>query len=252
MGFTRNYWSAVENERKLLSEESLAKIISLFQFDPVEGQELLDLRTAARGHNWSDDYPDLFDSRLQRLYGIEAGADSVRFYESLLVPGPFQTPDYTRAIMASGVDIRQVEVEQRVEARQRRQKLLIGKTPLRLTSIISEAVLRQQIGGRDVLRRQLAHLVEMMAAHPDTIEIRVIPFTATYCGLFGAATVLIYDFENMWLPTVAWQETVTTWGFIDDPIQIRDLVNTFDAALESTLSTSESADMIRRRIQELV
>lgn len=251
LGFTRNYWSAVENERKLLSEEALTKVIELFQFDPAEGQELLALRTAARGHNWVADYGDLFDARLQRLFGIEDGADHVRVYESLLVPGLLQTPEYTRALAAPAVVLPEVEVDQRVEARQRRQERLTDETPLRITAIISEAVLRQQTGGPDVLREQLTHLVEMMEAHANTVDIRVVPFTATSCGLFGSATVYIFDFDNPWLPTIAWQETVTTFDFIDDPIQIRDLVVTFDAALTSTLSARKSAAMIRRYIQEL-
>lgn len=251
LGFTRNYWSAVENERKLLSEEALAKIIDLFQFDQAEGQELLDLRTAAREHNWAADYGELFDARLQRLFGIEDGADHVRVYESLLVPGLLQTPEYTSASMAPAVFLRQVEVDQRVEARQRRQDRLTGETPLRITAVISEAVLRQQTGGPGVLRQQLTHLVDVMEAHPDTVDIRVVPFTATSCGLFGSATINIFDFDNPFLPTIAWQETVTTYGFIDDLIQIRDLVITFDAALTATLSARKSLAMIHRYIQEL-
>jgi transcriptional regulator with XRE-family HTH domain len=251
MGFTRNYWSAVENERKLLSEESLTKIIDLFQFDKADGQELLGLRAAAREHSWPTDYAQLFDSRVQRLHGIEDGADSVRVFESLLVPGLLQTPEYTRAIMTPAVTIPQVEVDQRTEVRQRRQEHVTGETPLRLTAVISEAVLRQQTGGPAVLRQQLTHLVDMTDAHPDTIAIRVVPFTAKSCGLLGSATINIFDFDNPWLPTIAWQETVTTWGFIDNPIQIRDLVTTFDTALTSTLSAPKSMAMVRRYIQEL-
>ncbi|HJP75173.1 MAG TPA: DUF5753 domain-containing protein [Pseudonocardiaceae bacterium] len=251
LGFTRNYWSAVENERKLLSEEALTKIIDLFQFAPADGQELLALRMAARERSWVMEYGKLFDSRLQRLFGIEDGADQVRVYENLLVPGLLQTPEYTRAIMAPAVTLPQVEVDQRVEARQRRQKRLIGATPLRLIAVISEAVLRQQIGGPEVLRGQLAHLAEMAAAHPETIDIRVIPFTATSCGLFGSATVNIFDFDNPRLPTVAWQETVTAWGFIESPLEVRDLITTFDEALKSTATATESVAIIRGYVQEL-
>ncbi|HKN99074.1 MAG TPA: Scr1 family TA system antitoxin-like transcriptional regulator [Pseudonocardiaceae bacterium] len=251
LGFSRNYWSAVENERKLLSEENLNKVIDLFQFDRKHGQELLDLRAAAREHSWPMDYAGLFDDRLQRLFGVEDGADSVRIYESLIMPGLLQTPEYARAIITPAVVLPRVEVEQRVKVRQRRQQRLTGERPLRLTAVISEAVLRQQIGGPTVLRQQLEHLVDITEAHPDTIDIRVIPFTARSCGLFGSATVYIFDFENPLLPTIAWQETVTTWGFIEDQAQIRDLVATFNAALTSTLSTSESVAMIRRHIREL-
>lgn len=251
LGFTRNYWSAVENERKLLTEENLAKVIELFQFDSAGGRELRNLSAIAREHHWATDYADLLDSQLQRLYGIEDGADSVRTYESILVPGLLQTPEYAHAIMAPAVVLRTVEVDQRIDVRQRRQERLNGHKPLRLTAVISEAVLRQQIGGPAVQRQQLAHLIELTEAHPNTIEIRVVPFTAKSCGLFGSATVSIFDFDNQHLPTIAWQETVTTWGFIADPNEIRNLSTTFDTALTSTLSAPDSVALIHRTRQEL-
>src|SRR3954447_3360211 len=51
LGFTRNYWSAVENERKILSQEALARVVDLFEFDDEEKAELLALRTAARSED---------------------------------------------------------------------------------------------------------------------------------------------------------------------------------------------------------
>jgi transcriptional regulator with XRE-family HTH domain len=250
LGFTRNYWSTIENERKLLTEENLDKVIELFEFTPAEARELHDLSVTARERHWAADYTDLLDARLQRLYGIEDGADSVRTYESILVPGLLQTPEYAHAIMAPAVVLRTVEVDERVDVRQRRQERLSGQKPLRLTAVISEAALRQQIGGPAVQRQQLTHLVELTEAHSN-IEIRVVPFTAKSCGMFGSATVSIFDFDNPRLPTIAWQETVTTWGFIADPNEIRNLSTTFDAALTSTLSASDSVASIHRIRQEL-
>ena len=249
--FTRNYWSAIENERKILSEENLAKIIELFEFDEADRQDLIDLREATKGHNWVAGYSDLLDSRVQRLYAIEDGADSVRVYESLLVPGLLQTPEYTHAIVAAAATLPQVEIDQRIEVRQRRQEHLTGSNPLRLSAVLSEAALRQQIGGRAVLRQQLTHLVTMTESHPETIQIRVMPFTATYNDLFGSSTVNIFDFENPRLPTIAWQETVTTWGFIENPIRVRDIATTFDSAFSQCLNVHESVSMIRQYIQEL-
>lgn len=251
LGVTRNYWSAVENERKLLTDENLDKVIELFGFTPAEGRELRDLSATAREHHWAADYAGLLDGQLQRLYGIEDSADSVRTYESILVPGLLQTPEYAHAIMAPAVVLRKVEVEQRIDIRQRRQDRLSGHKPLRLTAVISEAVLRQQIGGPAVHHQQLTHLIELTESHPDTIEIRVVPFSAISCGLFGSATVDILEFDNPRLPTIAWQETVTTWGFIADPEEIRNLTITFDAALNSTLSAHDSVELIHRIRQEL-
>jgi transcriptional regulator with XRE-family HTH domain len=250
LGFTRNYWSAVENERKILSEESLTKVLALFEFDKDERDELLELRTVARQRGWWSQYSALFDSEVQRFFGLEAGAESVQVWESLLVPGLLQTADYTAAVMQS-VTIRPVEVDQRVAARLKRQERLTGNDPLRLTAAISEAVLRQETGGPEVLRAQLQHVADVIVSNPDTIELRIIPFTVTECGLFGAATVNLIDFESARLPTVFWQETVTSWAVVDDEHQVRNLRTTYGDALKHALNTEDSLNMIRARVREL-
>lgn len=251
LGFTRNYWSAVENERKILSQESLLKVIELFEFGKEEQEELIELRAAAKEHGWWARYSAIFDDDLQRLFGLEYGAHSVRGYESLLIPGLLQTADYARALMTPDPTVRAVEVDQRVEARLRRQERLTGASPLRLTQLISEAALRQEIGGPEVLRTQLEHLATTIEEHPDTIDVRVIPFTARSCGLFGAATVHLIDFENTRLPTVIWQETVTSRGVIDDPTNVRDISGTYRDGLRRALSGEHSLKLIRKRIKEL-
>lgn len=252
LGFTRNYWSAVENERKILSSEALALVVDLFEFDDEEKAELLALRAAAKERGWWSNYSALFDADVQRLFGLEQGAQSMRDYESLLIPGLLQTADYVRAIMMPAVTLPQVEVDQRVEARLRRQTRLADPgDPFKLTAVISEAALRQQIGGPVVLRQQLVHLAELIESHPRKLDVRVIPFTATACGLFGAATVHLIDFGNSRLPTLAWQETVTAWGIIDDKDQIRDISTTYKDAYERALPRDESLHLVRDQIREL-
>ena len=98
-GFTRNYWSAIENERKILSPEALA-----------------------RGQSWWSSYSALFNAAAQRLFDPDQGASSTRDHETPLIPGLPQTAGYIRAIMMLAGTLPQVEVDQRVEARLRRQK----------------------------------------------------------------------------------------------------------------------------------
>jgi transcriptional regulator with XRE-family HTH domain len=252
LGFTRNYWSAVENERKILSLESLTRIIELFEFDDEEKEELLALRAAAKERGWWTRYSALFDNEIQRLYGLEQGARGVRDYENLLIPGQLQIADYTRAIMMPDVTMRPVEVDQRVEARLRRQvRLLDENDPFTFTAVLSEASLRQQIGGPRVLRDQLTHLATLIERYPSKLDIRVIPFTATACGLFGGATVVLIDFDNPQLPTLAWQETVTTWGIIDDPTQVRNLTTTFEDAYRLALGKEATLQKVNDSVREL-
>lgn len=243
--FTRNYWSAVENDRKILSVEKLTVLMDVFEFDDEERHELLELREAAKERGWWTRYSALFDEHLLRYFGLEQGAQAVRTYESLLHPGLLQCEAYVRAIMAADVTVRPVEIDERVHFRIRRQRLLDGDDPLRLTAVISQAALLQQIGGPDVLHQQLEHLVRVIEGHPGTIEVRIIPFTARGCGLFGASTVNLVDFASPRLPAMAWQETVTTTGFIADVSTLRDLSRTYTVALGSTLDTQGSLALIK-------
>lgn len=251
LGFSRNYWSAVENDRKILSEEGLTKLAELFEFDEDEQRELRELRAVARQRGWWMRYSGLLDTELQRFFGLEYGAEAVRTYENLLIPGLLQTPDYMRALMTTGVMFPQVEIDQRVEARMRRQQRLDGDDPLRLTTVISEAALRQQVGGPAVLRSQLDRLADRIESQPDTIEVRVIPFTATQSDMFGASTLYLMDFAKPGLPTLAWHEAVSAWGVIEDPSIVRDISMTFVDTLGRTLSRVDSLTLIRRCAEEL-
>jgi transcriptional regulator with XRE-family HTH domain len=250
LGFSRNYWSAVENERSTLTVEKLTVLMDLLECGDEERAELLELREAARQRGWWSAYSALFDTELQRFHGLEHGAQSVRTYESLIMPGLLQTPDYARALMEADVSVRPVEIDQRVQARLRRQQRLDGPDPLLLTAVISQAALLQQIGGRGVLREQLRHLADAVRAHPGTIDLRVIPFTAPSCGVFGASTFYILDFASARLPSLAWQETVTARGILDADMQVRELLFTYTDALRNSLSVEDSLRMVEDYAEE--
>jgi len=244
LGFTRNYWSAIENEHKILPENTLRNLFDILEFGDTDRRQLLALREEAKENGWWSNYSALFDANIQRLFGLEHGAHQMRGYDTLLIPGLLQTADYARAIMSSDATIRPVEIEQRVNARLRRQERLRDDAPLHLTVIISEAALRQQVGGIAVLSGQLDHLLTTIEQHENNVEIRVIPFTATACNLFGAGTLSLLDFQSPRLPRVAWHETVSTWGVITDANKVRDITMAFNEALTRTLGRQETKDLI--------
>jgi transcriptional regulator with XRE-family HTH domain len=252
LGFTRNYWSAIENERKIIPEKTLRSIFKILEFGAEDRKQLLQLReVAARENGWWAEYSALLDGAVQRFYGLEHGAHSVRNFETLLIPGLLQTPEYARAVMTADATIRQVEIEQRVDIRTRRQERLRGADPLDLKVIISEAALRQQVGGPVVLKGQLEHLLATIEDYPDNLEVRVIPFTAASCTLFGSGTVMLLDFESPRLPPVAWREIVSNWGIISVASQIRDITTAFNEALTRTLDRRRTMEIINKTRKEL-
>lgn len=251
LGFTHNYWSAIENERKIVPVHTLQALFDVLEFGDEDRQQLLALREEAKESGWWSKYSSLFGADVQRLFGLEQGAHQIRGYEAQLVPGLLQTRDYARAVMNSDAVIRPVEVEQRVEARMRRQERLRGEDPLQLTVILAEAALRQQVGGVTVLRDQLEHLLTLTDQHSNNIDIRITPFTATASSLFGAGTLSLLDFQSPRLPRVAWFETVSTWGVVTDANKVRDLTVAFNEALTKTLEKRDAVKLIEKCRKEL-
>ncbi|MGH3495218.1 MAG: Scr1 family TA system antitoxin-like transcriptional regulator, partial [Sciscionella sp.] len=65
------------------------------------------------------------------------------------------------------------EITERVAARMRRQWLLKRGGGFRLHVLLHEAALRQQVGGREVVTEQLAHLAEV--AEMPAVTLQVVP-----------------------------------------------------------------------------
>jgi transcriptional regulator with XRE-family HTH domain len=247
-----SYLSAVEKGKQQLSGEKLTDLATLLEFDQPAITELLHLRSQALNRGWWIKFSALFSDELLRFFGFEHGAESVRAYCSGLIHGMLQTERYARAVIETGApNVRLAEVDRRVEARMMRKDLLDGPNPSHLHVVMSEAALRQQIGGPDILREQLRHLSKLMTQHPNTIDIRIVPFTATGHHAMGGSNFYILAFPGGMLPTLVWQETVTSTQFIDDHQMVREYALAHAAATANALDRKASLAMINRLAREL-
>ncbi|MGW4324266.1 helix-turn-helix domain-containing protein [Nocardia sp. NPDC004573] len=245
VGFTPANWSHVEKGRRVLTTKTIGPVLELLDVEPEERAELLALLEASKQRGWWAKSSALIGPELQRLYGMEYGAQSIRSYDSLVVPGLLQTEDYARALISADVMIRPVQVEQLVAIRMRRQERLRGADPVELTAVFGEGTLLQQTGGPDVLRGQLTYLAELIE-ESDTVEVRVIPFAATAGAVLGGSSFHLIDFAGEQLPTFGWVESAVFGGAVEDPDLVRDLRFAYLRAVEQSLSRAESLALIRR------
>ncbi len=254
LGFSRNYWSAIENDRSILAPDKLELLFDLLRFDEAERDELRTLRQEARKRGWWMEYHVLESEELKevrRVYGLEAGAQHLQTWEGAIVTGLLQTEEYARAIISSDPVVSMVNTEQFVEIRMRRQKRLWSNTPLQLTSVMSEAALHQEIGGPELLGRQLDQLATTVKELSDVVDLRIMPFTATPGGIVGASTLYILDFQNKRLEPMMWLESVTAVGFVDDPRLTTQVRLSYDQAIDRSLDRDASLDLIENRARYL-
>lgn len=251
LGFTRNYWSAVENNRTVLSADKLGALVDLFEFSPAEADHLRHLRDVARQREWVAQFSAVLSDEMKRFYGLEAGAQKIVSWESMLITGMLQTEDYGRATIRSDPGVTATRAEQLVQVRLRRQQRLRATEPLELTAIMSEAALCQETGGRPVLRNQLLHLVRMGEELADNLEIRIVPFRASL-GALGGATRHLFHFESPHLPAMAWQEHMATIdSFEEGSERFEQLSISTSRALGLSLDREESLALIAERAAEL-
>lgn len=244
IGFTAANWSHVEKGRRVLTTNTIGPVLEILEVDAEEREELLALLASSKQRGWWAKSSALIGPELQRLYGMEYGAQSIRSYDSLIVPGLLQTEDYARALISADVMIRPVQVEQLVTIRMRRQARLRGPERVELTAVVGEGTLLQQTGGPKVLRAQLEHLVAL-SEDSDSIEIRVIPFTATAGAILGGSSFHLLDFAGEQLPTFGWAESAVFGGAVDDPDLVRDLAFAYVRARKQSLSREDSLAVIR-------
>lgn len=252
IGITPAFLSEVEKGKKNLSPDKMEALLGAYEFTAEEQDELRALRDEGSRRAWWTGYSALFSNELLRLFGLEHGAESMQSYDNTIMNGLLQTEEYTRAVIESAApNIRLAETDRRVQARMIRQRRITGDDPLRLNTIISEAVLHQQIGGTHCLKAQLEHVARLIESHPDTLEIRVVPFSSTGHAAVGGSSFLLLDFPSGRLPTMLWHETVTSTKLTSTNLAVREHGIALAGAASGALNREDSLLMIKAVSGEL-
>ncbi len=247
--FSPTYWPKVERDQRILKEDKLVELLQLLGFDDDERADLVEARRLAGQRGWWSEYDGLFTEQQLRLFGMEYGAEEISTVESLLIPGLLQTEEYARTLITGDTAfIRQIEMKQRVEVRLKRQERLTGDDPLRLNVVVSEAAVRQQTGGPDVLRNQLQHLISMIEAHRNTIDFRILPFTSRIGAVRGCSTFHILGFDRPRLPALGWSEVPDHDEFVEDQQRVRNMTIVFGHLQSEALSREETLDLLGRAL----
>jgi len=138
----------------------------------VEGrvrEALVQLARDARQRGWWRKYNDVFSNELP---GFEAGASMIRTFETVVVPGLLQTPDYIEMITrAAGINDPAV-IKRHVDARLNRQTILSrDQDPCRLHAVVDEtAILR--INDGTVRKEQVRHILQ--TAEQPHVDIQIL------------------------------------------------------------------------------
>ena len=225
-------------------ERDIADLLTLYGLSEGDERErLISLSRDANNPGWWTAYGDVLPNWFQSYLGLEAVAEIIRTYQIQLVPGLLQTPDYARALIQLGRGIMPSdELERRVALRTSRQEVLTRHDPVRLWAVIDEAALRRPLGGVEVMRVQLEHLIEVSKLKNVTLQ--VMPFKA-FGHAVSAGAFSLLRFADEELPNVVYIEHLTNALYLDR----RDEVDRYSATMDAL---SVAAPEPRRTHDELV
>lgn len=141
---------------------------------------LLDLREDSHRRGfWNSGYRRAYIEELRLLVDLEDVADRLRETGAEIVPGLLQHESYIRALheplQPDPDDPGAVTVDDYVQARIARQRILLKRGAPEFHAILSESCLRRTYGGDAVMLAQITHLLEL--SRRPNIQIQVMPFT---------------------------------------------------------------------------
>ncbi|GGT39552.1 helix-turn-helix domain-containing protein [Streptomyces chromofuscus] len=117
--------------------------------------------------------------------GIEEEAISLYAYECRAVPGLLQPEGYIRAVFDRRLPpVSEEQIEREVAARLDRQQLISTRQNTAFSFVIEQSVLVRRMGGCDVTRQVIDHLLEVGTRR--NAEIQVMPsLQEDHCGIDG-------------------------------------------------------------------
>jgi len=194
LGWAGSRISRIETRQLGITAADLRKLLDVYGVaEQAYWDDLADLARRANERGWWQSYPRMvIPSEYGDLITLEAEAATIRTYQPELVPGLLQTGGYARAVIRAGrKSDTTADVDRRVEVRLERQHILKRSEPPppRVHVILNESVFRRRVGGHEVMREQLSHL--MADRDPPNVTLQVLPFEAgAHAAMVGPFTMM--------------------------------------------------------------
>lgn len=234
--------SRLETGARRPSLRDVRDLCELYQLDEAATAELMSLAREAREPAWWDEYDDL---DLDPLIGLEEVATDITCYSMNYFPGLLQTKEYAQGIIkviAPKMESR--IVQQRVEARLRRQQVLAKDALPKYQVLLDESILHRGVGGPVLMAAQIDKVLQEITDRK--VIVQIISFGV---GAYSAADgyfVLLEFAESPDLWPVVFVEGLAGNQYFDRRDDIARYRETIDYLRALALSPAESVKLMTK------
>lgn len=236
LGFTDSYVGQVELAKNLPSEELADALDTFFKADGLFHR--------LRDRIFENKYKVALPPGFAQYAKLENEATEVHNFDALIVAPLLQTEGYARAelLTVQQPDAVQTMIEKRLE----RQAILTRENAPRLFIVHDERALRTMFGGKEIMRDQLRHLLEM--GQRGNIHHQVVPqSTGGYAGSGGSMTLLKLDDGH----EAAYLEAQGQGQLILDPARVADCAVRYNVLRGYALPVPDTRQLIESILESL-
>lgn len=249
-GCSRATMARIESADSSVSSDEVATLLDIYRVgeDDPKRQTLLIMARQARKRGWWRTYGDAVSDPYADYISLENDATAIRVWESQLVPGLFQTEEYTREVITAvrPMDSRE-DIDGYVAVKAARQKF-VAQQPRqpRICAVVWEPVLRQHVGTPKLMAAQCQRLLE--EGERPNVEIQVLPLAAgAHAAMESTFTILAYDGPNL---DVVCIDNATSSLYLEEDREVEHYGVLWERLLTAALDTRSSARLIRQIAKE--
>jgi transcriptional regulator with XRE-family HTH domain len=243
IGCSTSRMNYLETGRTMQRPEDVRALMRFYNAPDADGERLAALLDAPHGRRtWWAPWEPVIPDHLKLFVGLEGFAASEFVYLPLIVPGLLQIAEYAGALVPAD-EVSPLHSHRVVDFRlARQQRLLAAENPLHLAVVLEESALDRPVGGPDVLRAQLDHLLAM--SERDTMTIQVMPTeVAVHSGVVGGFNLLGFTATQ----SIGYVDYPDGSVYVPDYHQVAGYLYRRDSLQARALSVSESREVIRAR-----
>lgn len=252
MSWSGSKLSRIERGQVATNSDDVRDLLELYEVtDPDLRQSLIMLARESRRRGWWHVYGDVMPERFEVYLGLEPEAATLRFFQSEIVPGLFQTTDYARALMrAHPTPVSEDEIERRTRLRIHRQEVVFNDTPPHIWALLDESILYRPVGGRAVMAEQMRHLIDVQEKNQVTLQI--LPFNAgAHSGLNGSFDILEFPESDIHAPRLVHVENLTSSLYIEKAKEVGFYTVAFEHLRTAALHPERTREVIGETEQRL-
>lgn len=241
LGWSRAKLDRIESGATVPKLADLQEALTLYGADSAQLGALTQLRNRARQRGWWTSFGDVFTGS---YVALEWDASEIFEFQSGVIPGLLQTEAYARALITAAAPKAPADrIDRAVQARMARRTLVTrDDNPPQLHVVLDEAVLRRQVGGSHVMRRQVSYLWEM--SRRPNVALQVVPFGAGAHAASGDSFIKLTFPGELNHPPVAYFEGLAGDVYLETPPELDRITLAERAAVDTALGPDESAALL--------